>query len=71
MLTEFFPDSSHIQVLAYDDQSQELQVGFLNGRTYLYRGVPVQAWSDLLAARSAGEALARIIQRGGYQYLEI
>lgn len=48
-------ESSMIRAVGYDPATQELEVVFNSGKTYRYRGVPEQVYTDLLAAESKGQ----------------
>ena len=45
--------SSHLASLEYDDDTKELKVGFLDGSTYLYKGVPLEVYKELADYKSA------------------
>lgn len=47
-------NSSHLKEMSYDPETQELEIRFLSGRAYIYRGVPEQIAHGLANARSAG-----------------
>jgi len=55
-------ESSVLAQVAYDDQRAVLHVTFRGGATYLYSGVPRQAYRDLLAAQSKGTFFNRHIR---------
>ena len=47
--------SSSIQAVGYDEDNQIVHVQFLiNGRTYIYKGVPEHEYNALLHAPSVG-----------------
>jgi hypothetical protein len=45
--------SSHLASLEYDDDTEELKVGFLNGSIYKYEGVPLDVYKELANYKSA------------------
>lgn len=47
-------ESSLLAKVAYDNQRAILQVEFRDGALYLYLGVPIQTYQDLLRANSKG-----------------
>jgi hypothetical protein len=54
--------SSNVASVGYDPESQQLEVTFKDGATYVYSGIPVELYADLLAAPSVGRCLAYTIQ---------
>jgi len=68
--------SSNVIAGNYDAATGVLWVKFGDNKSgrprpvthYRYEGVPPEAWEALKAADSKGEAHARIIKRGGYDY---
>jgi KTSC domain len=55
-------DSSSVASVGYDQVSYELEIEFLNGRTYRYLQVPPAAYRLLLQAPSVGEYVNRVIK---------
>jgi hypothetical protein len=51
--------SSNIDEIGYDEQNQEVYVRFLNNSLYVYKGVPVHEYQNLLTAPSHGSYLNR------------
>jgi hypothetical protein len=47
--------SSVIRSVEYDEQSRELDVTFVSGRTYRYKDVPLEVYVDFLDAASKGQ----------------
>jgi KTSC domain len=47
--------SSFLSNVRYDTDTQVLDVGFLNGRTYTFHGVPQNVFEGLRDARSPGQ----------------
>jgi len=57
-LPEFYPvQSSNVDAVAYDLQSETAYVRFTNGSTYAYRGVPASEFENLRTAASVGSYL--------------
>jgi len=50
-------ESSNIDTIAYDDETRELVVGFLNGSVYKYYAVPPVVGNGFQYAESAGKYL--------------
>jgi len=59
--------SSHLHILRYDTDLQELQITFNNGSVYVYADVPIEEWQGLIAASSKGKYFHRYI-RDTYNY---
>ena len=51
--------SSSITAVGYDSDNQAVHVQFLNGTTYMYRGVPEHEFENLRTAASVGIYLNR------------
>ncbi|MCC4242751.1 KTSC domain-containing protein [Thalassospira povalilytica] len=62
--------SSNLAAIGYDEDSETLQIEFLNNTTYQYFDVPAHIFSDLLNADSAGGYLAKHI-KGHYRYSRV
>ena len=62
-----FVDSSNIEAIGYDDNTQELHVKFLSGGYYTYSNVPRAVFDDLMNAPSKGSFLNREV-KGVYQF---
>ena len=54
--------SSNVAFVGYDNGTQTLYVGFLNGSTYIYKNVPYGEYMGLLNAPSVGSYLHRYIK---------
>lgn len=52
-------DSSNIQCIGYDSDNQVVFVDFLNGSSYVYKGVPEFEFDNLSNAPSVGSYLHR------------
>jgi len=50
-----FAESSMLADCQYDDESHELTIMFLNGRTYTYKNVLYNTYEDLANAKSSGK----------------
>ena len=55
-------DSSNLEQVGYDEDKMELHVGFKNGSSYVYTGVPPEIFDQLLGAPSKGSFLNREIK---------
>lgn len=62
--------STNIASIGYDEATSTLEVGFRNGSTYQYYGVPASVWRAVMYASSHGRALWRWV-RDRYPYREI
>jgi hypothetical protein len=62
--------SSNIRSIGYDGVSMILEVEFLNGSVYQYRGVPSEVHIGLMQAPSHGQYLNRYV-KGTYAYTRI
>lgn len=51
--------SSNIDCIGYDEQEEIVYVRFLNGSLYVYKGVPIHEYENLLQAPSHGSYLHR------------
>lgn len=57
-----FVDSSSLEAVGYDSDSQELHVRFLAGTVYVYYEVPQQVVDALMSAPSKGSFYNRDIR---------
>lgn len=62
--------SSNILGIAYDEDTQEMQVEFTSGSTYKYDDVPQEIYEDFLGASSPGTFFANNI-KGSYGYSRV
>lgn len=62
--------SSNILGIAYDEDTQSMQVEFTNGGTYAYDAVPQEVYDDFLNASSPGTFFANNI-KGSYGYSRV
>ena len=65
-----FVDSSNIERIGYDLNSNTLRVEFKSNRTYDYSNVPESVFNELRNASSVGSYHARNI-KNSYPYAEI
>lgn len=63
--------SSNIASIGYDNMTQVLEVEFLNGSIYQYRGVPRQVFEGLMSAPSHGSFLDTFVKKAGYPYARV
>ena len=63
-----FVDSSNVESIGYDADTQELHVSFVNtGRTYVYYGVDQWVFDEFMQSDSKGSYLNNSI-KGNYDY---
>ena len=62
-----YVDSSNIEAIGYDEDSEELYVQFLSGGCYIYHKVPSYVFGEMMNAPSKGSFLNREI-KGIYSY---
>lgn len=62
--------SSNIATIGYDEQSETLEVEFLDGSVYQYFNVPSEIHEGLMAASSHGSYLNTHV-KGMYQYQRV
>lgn len=62
--------SSNISAIGYDEDSETLEIEFLNGGTYQYFDVPIGVHEELMAADSHGKYLSVNI-KGVYRYSKV
>lgn len=55
-------DSTSIEEVGYDEDSQTLEIEFKNGSVYQYFDVPKKIHEDLMSAGSAGAYLAKSVK---------
>lgn len=60
--TRTFRRSSHLVSGEYDPETQQLDINFKNGTTYIYEGVDQETWEGLKEAPSAGKYFWRHIR---------
>lgn len=63
-------ESSNIESIGYDSNSQTLEIEFLNGSIYQYFDVPQHIFDELNSADSHGKYLAANI-KGHYRYSKV
>jgi hypothetical protein len=62
--------SSNIASIGYDEDSQTLEVEFLNGGVYQYFDVPKNVYDGMMSASSHGQFLAQNI-KGNYRFSKV
>ncbi len=62
--------STAIKTISYDPKRQELRLTFESDRAYVYEGVQVDTYEELLSAESKGGYFNRNI-RDAYEYREV
>jgi len=62
--------SSNIESIGYDAETQTLEIGFLNGSVYQYFDVPEQVYEGIMSADSHGKYFAAFI-KGHYRYSRV
>lgn len=62
--------SSTIAAIGYDEDSQTLEIEFLNGNVYQYFDVPQYIGNEILNAPSCGQYLSQNI-KGIYRYSKV
>ena len=67
MIEMIYVDSSNVEAIGYDDDTQELHVQFLSGGNYIYHGVPRETFDGLMNASSKGSFLNREV-KNVYQF---
>lgn len=63
--------SATIKAIGYDHASRVLQVEFVSGARYRYRGVDPGLYAEFLSAPSKGTFFDRRVKKGGYQYRRV
>lgn len=70
-VTKHKVQSSNIDWIGYDEKSEELYVGFLNGSVYVYYDVPDDIFKGFMQAGSKGRYLwAKIRDKFGYNRIK-
>ena len=64
-------ESSSLTRLKYDRTSLTMLVEFKNGGQYLYQGVGLITFTDLMTASSIGSAFHRLIKTGGFTFQKV
>lgn len=65
-----FVESSNIESIGYDPNSETLEIEFLNGAIYQYFDVPEHVYQELMNADSHGKYLVSHI-KGIYRYSKV
>lgn len=63
--------SSNLDSVGYDEDSQTLEIAFLNGGVYQYYEVPNEVYEGLMNASSHGKYFDKNIKKAGYSYKKI
>ena len=63
-------ESSNIDQIGYDDETEELHVLFNSGKEYIYHGIPADVHEKLLDAESKGKYLNQYI-KGAYEFAPV
>ncbi|MCC7713227.1 KTSC domain-containing protein [Janthinobacterium lividum] len=63
-------ESSNVEAIGYDSESQTLEVEFKNGSVYQYFDVPEKIYEEFSAASTIGGYLASSI-KGVYRYSRV
>lgn len=63
-------DSSNIESIGYDSDTETLEIEFIKGGLYQYYGVPAYVYDELMSANSHGSYLASTI-KGTYSYSKV
>jgi len=63
-------DSSNIRSIGYNREHSSLEIEFSNGDIYQYNNVPEEIYVAIMASRSKGEAVHRLL-RGKYSYAKM
>lgn len=56
--------SSAIQYGTYDPETQDMEIQWVGGRSYVYTKVTPEEWEELKAAQSAGQYMNAFIKTG-------
>ena len=63
-------ESSNIESVGYDPETQQLQVRFTNGSLYQYDDVPAEVHQDLMGSDSIGTQLHQAV-KGTYPHTRL
>jgi hypothetical protein len=63
-------DSTQLERIGYDEETQECQVEFSSGSTYSYSNVPKNVVDDIVNAGSPGRQFAQTL-KFGYSYTRL
>tara|TARA_R110001583_G_scaffold154678_2_gene306391 strand:+ start:837 stop:1046 length:210 start_codon:yes stop_codon:yes gene_type:complete len=63
-------ESSNIESIGYDPDTETLEVEFIKGGLYQYYGVPEHIYGELMSASSHGGYLASNV-KGTYSYSKV
>jgi KTSC domain len=57
-----YVDSSNVEAIGYDDDTQELHVQFVSSGYYVYNSVPRPVFDDLMNSPSKGSFINREVK---------
>ena len=60
-------ESSNLEAVGYDQDTQEMTVEFKGGGLYKYKDVPFEVYTELMDADSIGQLFHKLI-RGNYEF---
>ena len=63
--------SSNLKAVGYDAALQILEIEFLDGSVYQYKGVPQDLYNGLMNAASHGSFLDAHIKKAGFAYQKL
>ena len=61
-------ESSNLESVYWDSETEVLYIKFLNGSLYKYEDVPEDVYNELMEADSHGQYFYWEIREGGYSY---
>lgn len=64
-------DSSNVESVAYDDDTQIMGVKFHNGGLYAYETIEMDVYVGLVHAESVGKYLHNVVKAGAYPYTKL
>lgn len=64
-------NSTSIKEMSYDKEKRILHIQFVNGRTYIYKKVSLQSYTQLLLAESKGKYLKQLQRDHAYEEIFI
>lgn len=70
-LKKHLVDSSNIEWVSYDEEKEDLYIGFRNNTTYVYNKVPKDIFDGLLHAGSKGRYFWMKIRNKPFEYKRI
>lgn len=62
-------DSSHLEAVAYNEQTHRMAIEFKSGAFFAYEDVPMDVYYGLMGASSVGQYFDRVVKKSGlYTY---